>query len=168
VNKLDGRHIVQLFLFLIVQIFLLNNIELHGTINPFVYPLFILLLPIDTPKSLSLLLAFIMGLTIDIFSNTPGLHASATVFLAFLRPYILNRLEPNAGYGTQRNVTKKTMGWAWFLIYAILGIAAHHFFYFFVEVFTLAHFTQTIMRVFASALVSMILVFIHQSLLARA
>jgi len=167
-SKLDLRHIIQFFLFLFIQVFLLNNIELHGTINPFIYPLFILLLPLDTPKSLSLILAFAMGISIDVFANTPGLHASATVFLAFIRPYILNRLEPNAGYGTQKTVNRKSMGWMWFMTYALLGVVSHHLFYFFVEVFTLEHFGQTLIRILASGLVSMLLVFVHQTLPSRA
>jgi len=116
---------------------------------------------------LSLVLAFLLGVIVDVFSNTPGLHASATVFLAFIRPYILNRLEPNAGYGTQKMVGRKSMGWVWFMTYALLGVVAHHLFYFFVEVFTLQHFFQTITRIVASGLASLLVIFIHQTLPQR-
>lgn len=84
--------IFRFILLVLVQVLLFNKIRFAGFINPFVYPLFILLLPVRIPKTLLLLLSFITGLTIDIFSDTMGMHAAATVFLGYLRPAILKLL----------------------------------------------------------------------------
>ena len=67
-----------------LQVFILNELRLGGFINPWLYLYFILMLPIHIPGWLLLMVAFLTGFTIDVFSNTIGMHTLATVFLAFL------------------------------------------------------------------------------------
>ena len=88
--KLLPRNILRFVLLVFFQVFILNNLQFGGFINPFVYILFILLLPFETPKWFLLVIAFILGFTIDLFFHTPGIHASATVFMAFFRHYVLD------------------------------------------------------------------------------
>ena len=73
------KYLTQFVILVILQLLIFNNIEFSGYVNPYVYVLFILLLPFDTPKALLLILAFIMGIIIDLFMGTPGVHSSATV-----------------------------------------------------------------------------------------
>lgn len=80
------KYTIMLVVLVLLQVLLLNNIQFSGYINPYMYVLFILLLPFETPRYLLLLLGFFLGLLVDIFSNTPGFHASATTFLAFCAP----------------------------------------------------------------------------------
>src|SRR5688572_9031372 len=83
---------------LAVQVVVLNNIQFSGFINPFVYIMFIMMLPVRIPKSLLLILAFITGLVVDMFSNTMGMHAAACVFMAYIRPGLLRIMAPRDGY----------------------------------------------------------------------
>lgn len=81
-----------------------------------------------------------LGFSIDVFSKTPGMHTSATVFMSFLRPLVLKTISPRDGYepGTfPRVYYYKSI---WFLKYAGLLILAHHFFLFYVEVFRFEEF----------------------------
>src|SRR5665647_630393 len=73
----------------LLQVLLFNNILIFRVIAPFFYILFIILLPFYTPRALLLFLSFALGLTVDIFTNTPGVHASACLLTGFLRPGIL-------------------------------------------------------------------------------
>ncbi len=84
------QNILSFVLLVLFQVLALNNIQFLGFINPYIYILFIIALPVKTPRWLSLILAFILGLTLDIFSNTLGMHAFATVLIAFLRNGIIN------------------------------------------------------------------------------
>ena len=77
-------------LLVLIQVLALNNIQFLGFLNPYIYILFILSLPVKLPNWITLLLAFVLGLTIDAFSNTMGMHAFATVLVAFLRGGIIN------------------------------------------------------------------------------
>src|ERR1700712_6139884 len=76
---------IRFVLLVFIQVFLLKNITLYNLSTPYFYILFILLLPFETPNALLFLLAFILGLTIDAFYDTPGLHAASCVVLALVR-----------------------------------------------------------------------------------
>jgi rod shape-determining protein MreD len=152
--------IIRFLLLIGVQVILLNNIRFAGFINPYIYVLFILLLPVKIPRTLLLIVAFALGLCIDVFSNTMGMHAAATVFLAFLRPGILRMLAPRDGYEAEAIPSLKEFGFSWFLVYAMITVLAHHMFLFFAEVFLWTEFFSTMWRAFASSLFSVLLIFI--------
>jgi rod shape-determining protein MreD len=82
----------------LLQVLLFNNIQFSGYINPYVYIMFILLLPIEIPSWLLLILSFSIGMIIDFFSGSPGIHTSATVLSGFVRPYVISVVSPKDGY----------------------------------------------------------------------
>ena len=151
------------FIFLVlIQVLILNNIELSGYLNPFLYVLFILMLPFNTPKWLVLLLAFVIGISIDMFSDTGGLHAAASVFLAFLRPVMLKLISPRDGYDAGQQPTIQQFGLGWFLSYAGILVFIHHVVLFYLEAFHFAGFFSTLFRAILSSLFTISLIFISQ------
>ena len=84
------KYVIMFFVLVLIQVLVLNNIQISGFINPYIYILFILLLPFNIQGYLLLGLSFLIGITIDIFGNTPGIHAGATVLLGFIRPGLAN------------------------------------------------------------------------------
>ncbi len=150
-----------------LQVLLLNNIQLSGFINPFLYVLFILLLPVKFPKSMALILAFFSGLAIDIFSNTAGMHASATVMMAYVRPGVLRLMAPREGYETDAIPSMRYMGFNWFAVYSAMLIAVHHLLLFFIEAFTFSQFFMTFMRAVFSIAASLLVVLIAQLLTGK-
>lgn len=161
------KNILRFVVLVLIQIAILNNIQLNGFLNPYMYVLFILLLPFETPNWLLLVLAFFLGISIDVFSNTLGMHASACVFMAYLRPYILNYLSVREGYeqGTLPGVYH--YGFSWFLKYSIILVLAHHTFLFFIEMFSFANFSETIIRIIFSTFFTLTLVVTSQFLMFR-
>ncbi len=161
------RNILRILILVLFQVFVLNNIQFSGFVNPYMYILFILLLPFETPGWLLLSLGFVLGLSIDLFANTPGLHASATVFMAFLRPMILDYFAPRDGYvpGTFPRVFY--YGFGWFFQYAAILVLAHHFFLFYLEIFRLSDFFITFRRVIFSSIFTLFLVMISQYFIYR-
>ena len=151
------------FLFLVFfQVLILNNIQLSGYLNPFLYVLFILMLPFQTPKWLVLLLAFVLGISIDMFANTGGLHAASSVFMAFLREPILKLIAPRDGYDVVQKPTIQQFGFGWFFSYAGILVLIHHFFLFYMETFHFTEFFHTLFRVILSSIFTLTLVFISQ------
>ena len=151
------------FIFLVLfQILILNNIELSSYLNPFLYVLFILMLPFQTPKWLILILAFIIGVSIDMFSDTGGLHAAATVGMAFFRQPILNLIAPRDGYDVVHQPTIQQFGFAWFFSYAGILVLIHHLFLFYLEAFHFSGFFFTFLRMLLSSLFTLTLIFISQ------
>ena len=70
----------------LLQVLILNNVHIAGYATPFLYIYLILKFESDTPRNALMLWAFFLGLAVDVFSDTPGMNAAATVLLAFLRP----------------------------------------------------------------------------------
>ena len=141
-------------LLILFQVLLFNNIQFSGYVNPYVYIMFILLLPIEIPSWLLLLLSFITGLIIDFFSGSPGMHTSATVLAGFVRPYVLRLVSPRDGYDSGADPSMLIYGFRWFLTYTLLIVIIHHITLFYLEVFRLADFFRTLLRIILSTLFS--------------
>ncbi len=165
--KVLGRNIVRFAILVLVQVLILNNIQVSDFIVPYFYVLFILLLPFETPKWLLLLSAFVLGLTIDLFMQTPGMHTAATVFMAFLRPKVLEMSAPRDGYEPGTYPRLYYYGFQWFLRYSVILVLAHHFVLFYIEVFRFSEFFSTLLRVLLSSLLSVILIMLSQYFIYR-
>lgn len=131
---------------------LFNNIQFSGYINPYIYIMFILLLPVEIPSWLLLLLSFGTGIVVDLFSGSPGMHSSATVLAGFLRPTILRIVSPRDGYEARSELSMLNYGFRWFLTYTVLMVLIHHTVLFYLEVFRFADFFRTMLRVILSSI----------------
>lgn len=161
------KYFIQLVVLVAAQILIFNNIEFSGYVNPYVYVLFIFLLPFDIPGPLLLILAFAEGFIIDLFSGTPGVHSTATVLTAFLRPIISGLIAPREGYlaGTAPRVMN--YGVEWFVKYASILVTVHHFVLFYLETLSMEHFFATLLRALASAVFTIIVIILSQFLIFR-
>lgn len=151
---------------ILVQVLVLNQVQLNGFINPYVYLLFILLLPLSTPKYLLLILAFVIGLVVDVFQNSLGIHAASSVLIAYLRPFIIraisNRDDDRSDYpGLAQNTFR------WFLTYVSFMVLTHHLLLFYLEVFSFSHFFITLGRAIISSLFSIFIIVLSQFLVFR-
>lgn len=139
-------------LLILLQLLVLNNIQFSGYVNPYVYILFLLLLPVEIPSWLLLIISFATGLIIDFFSGSPGMHSSATVMAGFARPYILRVIAPRDGYEAGSSPSMLAYGFRWFLSYTLLIVLIHHTTLFYLEVFRFSEFFRTLLRVILSSL----------------
>lgn len=161
------RNIVRFAILVGIQVLVIKNIELGRFINPFIYVLFIIGLPFETPKWLLLLSGFVMGITIDLFYDTAGMHAAACVFIAYLRPGLLKLFSPRDGYEFGTQPTIQYLGIPWFLSYSGILILLHHIILFYIEVFRFSEFFSTFFRVIVSSVFTILLVVISQYLFHR-
>lgn len=154
-------------LMVILQVFVLNKVAFNGYINPYLYVLFIILLPFETPAWLSLLLSFLLGLSIDIFSGTIGMNITACLFMAYIRNFLLNLLSPRDGYEFGLTPTLQSMGLAWFAVFSGLLTFSHHAFLFLAEAFRLSEFFPAMGRAILSSIFTITLIFLSQLLVYR-
>jgi rod shape-determining protein MreD len=139
-------------LLLLLQVLLFNNIQFSGYINPYVYIMFILLLPVEMPAWLLLLVSFGTGAVVDVFSGSPGMHSSATVLAGFVRPFVLRVISVRDDYEPGAGPSMHTYGLRWFLIYTSVIVIIHHTALFFLEVFRFTDFFRTLIRVILSSI----------------
>ncbi|MBD2721447.1 hypothetical protein IC234_04850 [Hymenobacter sp. BT189] len=135
-----------------LHVMLISRLVLFDLGWCFFYLGFLLFLPLRTPIVVQLLLSFAMGLTMDIFYDTGGLHAAAAVLLGFLRPWVLHLLTPRDGYDSTDAVNVHQMGWQWFGVYLTLLVLLHHTAFFVLELGSFRHFGLTLGKLLVSAL----------------
>ena len=166
INKI-GSNIIRFIFLAIFQIAILNNIDLGGYLSPFLYILCIILLPFETPKWLILVSAFFMGITIDIFSDTIGLHAFSSVFIAFARPSILHSFAPHDGYNTGSTPLTNSYGLSWFFRYSALMTIIHSLIFFYIEAFSFQFFFSTLWKAILSSAFTLILIILTRLLTVK-
>lgn len=163
------RNIIRFFVFILLQVFVLNNIpHLHRFITPYVYFLFILWLPFSVPRISLLILGFITGLTLDYFTMTMGLHAAASTLVAYVRPFVVNVLIPkDTSEFNYREPSPKSMGWTPYAVYALVLTFLHHGYLLFLEWLQFGSFLEFLLRILACTGVSMLLILTIELLFPR-
>jgi hypothetical protein len=161
-NKSLIISVVSFFLFLILQVMLFKKLVLFNTAFCFVYIAFVLLLPIETNPLVLMLVGFGLGLLIDVFYDHQGMHAAATVVVAYLRNYWLGAITPQGGYDVGTTPTLGANGLIWFLSYATPLILLHHLILFFIDAGGFGLVWLTVGKAFASLLFTMLSLILHQ------
>ena len=158
---------IRFLLLITIQVFLLKNTGYYNISVPYLYILFILLLPFNTPNGLLFLLAFGAGLTVDVFYDTLGLHALACSVMAFVRIVFISVTVQRDGFDNEPEPRLGIMGFRWFAFYAIILAFFHHLVLFTFEAFRLSEFGYTLIRVMLSALLSTFLILITEFVFYR-
>lgn len=152
------KHIVILIGLIVLQTLVLNQVNVNGFINPYVFPLFILLLPFNTKPWVLMLSAFFLGLFIDLFNGTMGMQAFACTLMAFLRPSFLTTFQPKSDKYNYPSL--KHHGFSWFLLYVTAMLGVHHLSYFYIEAGSLSSFFHTFLLFLFSLASSVFIVFL--------
>lgn len=140
------------------QVLIVNHIRLGGYVHPYIYLLFVMLLPINMPKWQLLLCGFGVGLAVDLFTGTPGLHAGATTLMAFCRPSILKLVSGNQKFENIQEPDLGQLGGVWFIRYSVCMVLVHHFTLFILESFSFKLMGQVLLRILLSAPVTIFLI----------
>lgn len=135
-NRSSIEQTTRFIVLVLLQVLILNNINFLGDINPYVYVLFIALFPVINNRMTFIFLSFLIGLCIDIFSDTGGIHAAASVFVGYARPLFL-KFAFGMTYEHQTiRISQSDIGQR--LIYFTLIILMHHLILFSLEIFSLS------------------------------
>jgi len=160
-NKIT-RNIFTALLLIIAQSIIFNNINLLGYLNPFVYIVFIIYYPIKNDRIFFIFISFLIGILIDIFSDTLGLHAAASVTIAYLRPLIL---KISFGLAYIHQVIKfKNIDFKKKLIYISFLSLIHHSVLFSLEIFSLSKVLFILEKAFMSSIFTIIICFLFSYL----
>jgi rod shape-determining protein MreD len=154
-------NLIRWFALLFVQIFLLRSLSFYNLSTPFIYVLFILVLPFKIPNLLLYILAFVTGLTIDAFYDTLGVHSTACVVLALVRILIIS-ISLNKDAIDEPEPSLGNMGFKWFAIYAFFCILIHHLFVFFLEAFKFNEIGYTLGKCLTSVSISLLIIFVTE------
>ena len=156
-NKIVSNILSGIFL-IFFQAMFLNHINFLNFVNPYIYIFLIIYFPLKTNRSIFILAAFFMGFAIDFFSDTHGIHAAASLCIAYFRTYYLKIF---FGIAYQHQVVKfKHLEFKQNFFYLITMIFTHHLILFSLEVFSINHLDIIIKKTISSLIFSFILVII--------
>lgn len=162
-NSQNILRLILLFVILLtLQILVFNNLNFLGFINPYPYVLLILTMPFGAATSLLMVVAFIMGISVDLFCNTPGMHAGACVLMAYVRPFILEFISLHDDYKIGTLPTLYTYDALWYLKYITMGVAIHHLALFAFEQIDTLFWWPTILRFLLSTVASIAIIYVSQ------
>lgn len=157
-------HILRLIIFILAQGLIFGRLEFGLGIHPMIYPLYILMLPFDIRPIILMIMALVVGIGVDFFMNTFGLHASAAVLVAYFRPELFRLFAPRDGYDILKEPTANEYGFKWFFYVAGITTLIHHLWFFLFEHFKLTDIFLVLQKTILSALVTMVIFIIIQIL----
>jgi len=148
-------NIARFILLLAAQVIIFNNFNFLGYINPFPYILFIILYPVNGNKYGLLAASFFLGLTMDLFCNSGGVHAAACLMLAYFRPSLF-KFSFGLSYEYQTVRLNDVLTPERFS-FILLAVIIHHLSLFVLEVFTFEFLWDIILRTIVSTLFTIII-----------
>lgn len=161
-------NVFRLVALLLLQVLVLDHLDVaNGYALPYLYVLFLLMLPFELPAAALLIISAMTGGLLDAFGNTPGMHMSACTLMAFARLRVVRILAPREGYEYGTQPTAMSMGLTWFVTYAGSLILIHHTWLFFVEINRFDAFFSTFGRALLSTVFTLSLCLLAQFLTAR-
>lgn len=147
-------NIFRFILLLAVQIIIFDNMTFLGYIMPLPYILFIILYPVNSNKPSLLISSFLLGLTMDFFSNSGGIHATSCVILAFYRPYLF-KFAFGVSYEYQTIKLNESLTPERFS-FILLAVVIHHFTLFILEAFQVSFIWDILIRTLLSTIFTII------------
>jgi rod shape-determining protein MreD len=163
------KNSIRFVLFILLQVFVLFQVKpLHQFIVPYLYFLYLLWLPFNTPRISLTFIGFLFGLSLDYFTKTPGLHAAPCILIAYLRPFVINILIRQEGSDQNyRSPSVTSMGLAPYATYVIILTIIHNGYLVFLEWLHFGSFLYFLGKVLATTGVSLLLIFVTELLFFR-
>lgn len=151
-------------LVILLQVLVFNHVLFQSYMNPYLYLVLLLMLPKALPKQGALFLGFMIGLIIDFFTDSAGLHAGACTLVMLIRSYLVNIIKTKEDYEPHQGINVHRIGFQSYVMYAGLLLFILHLYIFTLEYFTLNHFFSNILKAFLSSLLSLVLILLSQYL----
>ncbi|WOD44317.1 rod shape-determining protein MreD [Hwangdonia lutea] len=154
-NSIISLNSIRFVGLVLIQVLICSHINFLGYINPYIYVLFIILFPVKNNRSLFIFLSFLLGLTVDLFLDSGGINAAASVFIAYARPVAL-KFSFGMLYEHQ-NLKFNTVDFGSKLVYMTIMVVAHHLILFSLEIFSISKIILILQKTLFSSIFTIIL-----------
>lgn len=154
------------FVFVLAQTMVLGRIHLFGYATPLLYVYFVAMFNRNYPKWAVLLWSFAMGLTIDIFSNTPGVAAASLTLIGAIQPYFLEPFIPRDSVDDLRP-SIRTIGVVKYVYYITILVVLYCLVFFSLEAFNFFNWIDILKSVGGSAVITLVLILTFESVSSK-
>ncbi len=161
-TKQIGRY----FLVMLLQVLLFDQLQLLGVCHPYIYILCLLMMPITLPHSADMIIGAVVGLIMDIFCNSLGVHTASCIFIMFIRPYLIGAIV-NDKDRLNEQITLRTLGMEALLKYTVILVLAHHLMVFLLAAWSWSHIGFVLMETIVSSLITISIIIGYNTLRYR-
>ena len=148
-----GRYIVVMLL----QVLLFNQLQLFGVCHPYVYVMCLLMMPLTLSQNADMIIGAAVGLVMDMFCNSLGVHTAACILLMFIRPYLVGVLV-NDKDRLNEQLTSRTLGMEAMIKYVVIMVLIHHFMVFMLAAWSWTHFWFVLAETAVSSLLTIAII----------
>lgn len=152
------RQLLNFIILLAIQVLILNHVRLFGFLNPNLYILALLLLPMDMPKSAQYLIGFVTGFVVDVFLMTLGVHTTACLLLMVIRPYVMGLLSTNKKKDDKDAPIPSRKDIKWLSAFTLLMVLAHQTIVTMLEIFSFQRFGLTLLSIILNTFFTSLLI----------
>lgn len=165
-NNLALNNTIRFIGLLFLQVFVLNHVNIFGHINPMVYIVWVFLFPVRKTRGVFLILSFLLGISIDFFSDSGGINAFAITFIAYFRlPILMAVLRRSDLDYMQFNI--KTLSANKIILYISILTLMHHFIVFSLEYFSFGEILNIISKTIVTSIFTILISFLGITLFAK-
>lgn len=161
-SKQIGRY----FLVMLLQVLLFDQLQLLGVCHPYIYILCLLMMPITLPHSADMIIGAVVGLIMDIFCNSLGVHTASCIFIMFIRPYLIGAIV-NDKDRLNEQITLRTLGMELLLKYVVILVLAHHLMVFLLAAWSWSHIGFVAVETIVSSLITISIIIGYNTLIYR-
>lgn len=161
-TKQIGRYIVVMLL----QVLLFDQLQLLGVCHPYIYVLCLLMMPITLPHSADMIIGAAVGIAMDIFCNSLGVHMAACILLMFLRPYILGTIVSDKDRLNEQ-INLRTIGMEALIKYVVILVVIHHLTVFMLAAWSWSHIGFVLIETVVSSFITGLIVIGYNALIYK-
>lgn len=151
---------------MILQVLLFDQLQLLGVCHPYIYVLCLLMMPITLSHSADMIIGAVVGLIMDTFCNSMGIHTAACIFIMFIRPYLIGAIV-NDKDRLNEQISLRSLGMEALLRYVVILVVIHHLIVFLLAAWNWAHIGFVLVETLVSSLVTISIIIGYNSLRYR-
>ena len=148
-----GRYAIVMLL----QVLLFNQLQLWGVCHPYIYILCLLMMPITLPHSIDMVIGAVIGLVMDVFCNSLGVHMAGCILLMFIRPYLLGAIV-NDKDRLNEQISLRAIGMEALIKYVVILVLVHHLTVFLLAAWSWAHIGYVLLETLVSSIITILII----------
>ena len=152
-TKQIGRYIVVMML----QVLLFDQLQLWGVCHPYIYILCLLMMPITLPHSVDMFIGAAVGIIMDVFCNSLGIHTASCILLMFIRPYVLGAMI-NDKDRLNEQISLHSIGMEALIKYVVILVMIHHLTVFLLAAWSWHHIGFVLMETLVSSFITILVI----------
>ncbi len=161
-SKQIGRYI----LVMILQVLLFDQLQLWGVCHPYIYILCLLMMPITLPHNAEMVIGAVVGLIMDVFCNSLGIHTASCILLMFIRPYLIGAVV-NDKDRLNEQISLRSIGMEALIKYVAIMVVVHHLTVFMLAAWSWHHLGFVLLETVVSSTITILVIIAYNLLKYR-